>query len=312
MLPICDPNPDPNFGKVAFPSARMKKTKDLLYRVHNIFKDIYEIGEILGQGAYGVVWKATSVKTGDKFAIKCSWKKDVPYTYIMRDRQRGLVPQEVFVLSRLQHPNIIRFVDYCHDEECFFLITESRERCVDLYEFIERNPYLPEERLCKIAKQIFLAVSYLHEMGFVHRDIKDENVLIDENDNVFLLDFGYSRHIPQNQLDFFTDIVGTYHCMSPELLRREPYSGIPQDVWALGVLLFTLTFRVEPFNDEVLSQLANGTKGHLCFTTNGRSKLLCDLLKRFLDLSHTSRISMKDVLDHPWVTGVPEGIGQTD
>lgn len=275
---------------------------DIWQRVNAVFGNRYVIGELLGQGSCGIVWSATCRHTRKKVAIKCTKKADVPYSHIIRDRLRGLVPQEVFVLARLQHRNIIRFVDFCYDEACFYLVTESCENCVDLYEFIERNRHLSEERVRKIAKQIFLAVAYVHEQGFVHRDIKDENVLIDDNDNVFLLDFGYSKHIPRCRSDYFTDMAGTAHCLSPELLRREPNCGIPQDVWALGVLLFTLAFGYQPFDEEALTRIACNNEVRLPIPNGLRSVLLIDLLGKMLRPRDADRISLENVLRHGWVT----------
>ncbi|KAJ3378929.1 hypothetical protein HDU84_007170 [Entophlyctis sp. JEL0112] len=121
-----------------------------------------------------------------------------------------------------------------------------RAHSKDLFEFVERAPQMDENVAMFIFKQVAEAVKYLHSKGFVHRDIKDENVIIDNSMRVKLVDFGAAMSIPRDKVDYFTDFVGTMTYAPPECCpivkdgQIEPYRGPEQDVWSLGVLLFVL------------------------------------------------------------------------
>ncbi|KAI9333622.1 kinase-like domain-containing protein, partial [Obelidium mucronatum] len=110
----------------------------------------------------------------------------------------------------------------------------------------------------KIFKQVVLAVEYLHKMGIVHRDIKDENIVLDSNYNVCLIDFGCASPIPKQKSDYFTKFRGTEMYASPEIAACQPYRGPEADIcgsdlWVGCVLLFTMLYSENPFQtrDEI-------------------------------------------------------------
>ncbi|KAJ3118895.1 hypothetical protein HDU96_006546 [Phlyctochytrium bullatum] len=121
----------------------------------------------------------------------------------------------------------------------------SRRPSQDLFECIERNPRMPEDVARVIFAQIVDAVLYMHVKGYVHRDIKDENVIIDDSLRVKLIDFGTARPIPTSQADYFDDLCGTLVYSAPEVLAGQRYRGPEADVWSLGVLLFILVVGIE-------------------------------------------------------------------
>lgn len=119
------------------------------------------------------------------------------------------------------------------------------ERSMDLFDYIELNENPSESELRDIFKQIALGVCHLHDLEIVHRDIKDENVVLDQQGGLRLIDFGSAAYLkPGRKYETF---VGTLDYAAPEILRGDTYSGKPQDIWALGILLFTLVYRENPF-----------------------------------------------------------------
>ena len=135
---------------------------------------------------------------------------------------------------------------------------------VDLFDRVESSPAgLPSFEIRSLLGQLTDAIRFLHLNGIVHRDIKDENVILDGSGRCQLIDFGSAAQWrPGKRWDTFS---GTLHYASPEILRGETYSGREQDVWALGVVAYVLLVGETPFEDlpdEVITGLANDSRAN--------------------------------------------------
>ena len=169
-----------------------------------------------------------------------------------RDRKLGTVPVEIHILHTLKkfpHENLGDMIDYFEDDDHYYIVMGLHGVGMDLFDYIELNDHgIPEPEIRRIFKQIALGVCHLHDHNIVHRDIKDENVVLDQQfGGLRLIDFGSAAYLkPGRKYETF---VGTLDYAAPEILRGHTYSGKPQDVWALGILLFTLVYRENPFYD---------------------------------------------------------------
>ncbi|KAJ3140078.1 hypothetical protein HK100_010707 [Physocladia obscura] len=185
--------------------------------------------------------------------------------------------------------------------------SRRRAHSKDLFDYIERERQMGEGVAKFIFRQIAEAVKYLHGKGFVHRDIKDENVIIDDSMKVKLIDFGLAMRIPVDRVDYFTSFVGTMTYAPPECCPVDtgtpidPYRGPEQDVWSLGVLLFVLLQSRPPYPPDS-SRLARMMKPTLVGPMH-RSEVVKDLLYRMLDPDPNTRINMNDVCAHSWLGG---------
>ncbi|KAJ8331458.1 hypothetical protein QVD99_001729 [Batrachochytrium dendrobatidis] len=173
-------------------------------------------------------------------------------------------------------------------------VVKKRTSC-DLFECIDAHTCIPENIARHIFAQIAMVVEYLNSNGIVHRDLKDENIVINSDYCIKLIDFGSASRIPQKVEDYFSKFNGTAHFASPEIARGNSYRGPEAEIWALGVLLYTIIFGENPFQNR-----AEIIKGTFSFPMKINSDLK-NLLESMLCYEMTKRATINDVLNHRWL-----------
>ncbi|KAJ3137978.1 hypothetical protein HDU90_001453 [Geranomyces variabilis] len=174
----------------------------------------------------------------------------------------------------------------------------TRRPSMDLFECIEQHDRLTESQARCVFGQIVSAVAHLHSLGVVHRDIKDENILVDEDFHVKLVDFGSAAFIPQPPAGkLFDRFLGTIQYASPEILRGEKYRGPEAEVWALGCCLYIMLNGGVPFTTPQQAATQAYT-----FPKQGLSRECLDLLDAMLNKKASRRPSVSEVVNHPWLT----------
>lgn len=252
----------------------------------------------MGEGAYGKVNLCIHRKERYIVVIKLIFKDRILVDTWVRDRKLGTIPSEIQIMAALnKHPdgNILTLIDFFEDDDCYYIETpvHGETGCIDLFDLIELNTSMTEYEAKLIFRQVVSAIRHLHSQGIVHRDIKDENVVVDSNGFVKLIDFGSAAYVKSGPFDVF---VGTIDYAAPEVLSGEPYDGKPQDIWAIGVLLYTIVFKENPFYniDEIL-------EGNLKFhDTEGVSEECISLIKMILNRNPSQRPSIDEVYDNEW------------
>ncbi|XP_066565930.1 PAS domain-containing serine/threonine-protein kinase [Amia ocellicauda] len=209
------------------------------------FEEDYLPLSALGKGAFGFVWKAQRRSDGEEVVVKFIRKNKIVSDCWVDDPDMGRVSQEIAILTRLQHPNIIKVLEVFENESFFQMVMEKHGEGVDLFEFIEKQPCLDEPLASYIFRQLVAAVYYLRQRDILHRDIKDENVVINTDFHVKLIDFGSAAVLKPGRL--FHTFCGTLEYCSPEVLLGNPYEGPELEMWSLGVALYTLLFGENPF-----------------------------------------------------------------
>jgi protein-serine/threonine kinase len=227
-----------------------------------------------------------------------------------RDRRLGTVPLEIHVLDYLrrdglQHPNIVEMADFFEDDINYYIeMIPHGLPGMDLFDYIELRVTMDEHECRKIFKQVAEALRHLHLTAkVVHRDIKDENVILDGEGKVKLVDFGSAAYIKSGPFDVF---VGTIDYAAPEVLQGRPYRGKEQDVWALGILLYTIVYKENPFYsiDEIMD--------HDLRVPWVPSEECIDLIRKMLDRDVERRIGIQAVVEHPWCLIVDESDEEND
>ena len=196
-------------------------------------KNKYEVLGIVGEGAYGVVYKCKNKETNKYVAIKKF--KETEDELVQKTMKR-----ELAMLQMLRHENVVEFQEAFVSKGNFFLVFEYVEK--NLLEVLEESPKgLSPKLIRSFVFQMCKAVSYLHKNNMIHRDVKPENLLIDENLNLKLCDFGFARKVKlnrqNNNVDTMTDYVATRWYRSPELLLSGGIYGPEVDYWAIGCIM---------------------------------------------------------------------------
>lgn len=172
----------------------------------------------------------------------------------------------------------------------------QRRKSSDLFEFISTGVLFKEKDIQFIFKQVVDAVAYLHNEGYVHRDIKDENIIVDEVLRVKLIDFGASRRIPSSKSDYIQRFSGTLLYTPPELLVDSVHRGPEADMWCLGVVLYKLAYSTLPF--AALDHISENLRKP---PTCSRSPELVELIDTLLDPNPITRASISQVGKHRWI-----------
>ena len=196
-------------------------------------KKKYEVLGVVGEGAYGIVYKCKNKETGKFVAIKKF--KETQDEIVQKTMKR-----ELKTLQQLKHENIVEFQESFNYKGNLFLVFEYCEK--NLLELLEESPEGLSPKLIKsLIYQMCKALAYMHKNNMIHRDIKPENLLIDENLNLKLCDFGFSRKVQlnkyNNNINEMTDYVATRWYRSPELLLSGGIYGPHVDYWAVGCIM---------------------------------------------------------------------------
>jgi protein-serine/threonine kinase len=279
----------------------------------------YVIVEEMGQGAYGQVKLARLKKqTTKKMVLKFVTKKRILVDTWTRDRRLGTVPLEIHVLDflrrdGLKHPNIVEMEGFFEDDINYYIeMTPHGLPGMDLFDYIELKANMDESECRNIFKQVVGAINHLHTKALVvHRDIKDENVVLDGEGRIKLIDFGSAAYIKNGPFDVFVGTIGKIFFVilteqyadfnvldyaAPEVLQGRSYRGKEQDIWALGILLYTIVYKENPFYnvDEILDH-------PLRIPFLPFSEDCIDLIRTMLDRDVDNRLTITEVLEHPWM-----------
>ena len=204
----------------------------------------YRWQETVGRGGMGIVFKAQDLDLDDVVAIKVlspDWETD--------DQQLLLrFKREINLNRKIKHPNVARIHDFGMSND-FPYITMEYVPGHDLRTVIQLEGKLPQGRAISILRQIALGTEAAHKLGIIHRDLKSQNVMLEENGAVAILDFGLARGKSNEQLTLDSVMVGTPHYMSPEQALGRP-TDPRSDVYSIGVMAYELLTGKVPYDGE--------------------------------------------------------------
>uniref|UniRef100_A0A8C0ISK8 non-specific serine/threonine protein kinase n=1 Tax=Chelonoidis abingdonii TaxID=106734 RepID=A0A8C0ISK8_CHEAB len=251
--------------------------------------DDFEIGRPLGKGRFGTVYLAREQNTHFILALKVIFKSALEKSQLEHQLRR-----EIEILSHLRHPNILRFYNYFHDRTRIYLMLEYAPGG-ELYKELQKHEHFEETRTATYVEEISDALIYCHAQKVIHRDIKPENLLLGLKGELKLADFGWSVHAPSLRR---TTFCGTTDYLAPEMIDGRPHDE-NVDVWCVGVLCFECLVGYAPFEAPTCNETY---KRIVKFTfPTGVPDGAKDLISKTLKRTPSLRLSLKEIIKHPWV-----------
>lgn len=314
----------------------IKETLDAKYRSGKFGQtDVinqYVLKNNVAKSSFGSVRVAIDDKTKVKYAVKEYSKvqlQKASRAALMRRRRRmnsnskesaiendfsplGLVRHEVAIMKKLDHPNIVSLVEVLddpHGDELYMILEWCEKGSILKSDHQGESPYT-EEQCRLIFRDVILAIEYLHSQNVIHRDIKADNILMDEDDVVKIVDFGVSEIFEQDN-DEIKKTAGSPAYMAPELARLsngtnidqvQKIAGRPADIWSLGVVLYYILTGKLPFVASTVVELFDSIINNPVDLSMISDSDLKDLLSQLLEKDALKRIKMEELRQHPWVT----------
>ena len=256
----------------------------------------YKVIKLLGEGSFGKAFLCSRDSDEDLCVIKQIKVED------MTKQEKDDVINESTILSKLDHPNIIKFFEFFESktpQQTFNIVTEYADGG-DLSEKIKEQNKTPfkESDILDYFTQICLALKHIHEKKIIHRDLKSGNVFLMKSGLVKLGDFGIAKTF-KNTMDKAKTMVGTPYYLSPEIIQGKPYDN-KSDIWSLGVLLYEMmTFKM-PFEANTLPMLSMKImRGNYTPPSSMYTKDLREIVSKCLMVDPSRRPSIREILKMP-------------
>ncbi|RUS70303.1 hypothetical protein EGW08_021933 [Elysia chlorotica] len=314
-------NLNQTFSSTDFTSFSHHIPKVKSFRDSERMETHYQLDAELGSGGFGKVYSGFRRRDWYPVAIKHIMKKKVSSWYTLPNGQE--IPTELHLLHRVQHvPGVIRLIDSFERSDSFFIIMERPEHVKDLFDYITERGSLSESDSRAFFTQVVQMVMEIEKCGVLHRDIKDENLLVDlKSGQLKLIDFGSGTILEERDyddlksgqlklIDFgsgtileerdYDDFDGTRVYSPPEWICNRQYNGRQATVWSLGILLFDLVNGDIPFEqDEQIKAAQLHYKTQL-------STACKDLIRKCLSIEPSERPTLQQIMHHPWMTKVSQ------
>ncbi|KAN0085184.1 hypothetical protein V8E54_001651 [Elaphomyces granulatus] len=251
----------------------------------------YQLGDCLGKGAFGSVYRALNFNTGETEAVKQIRLTDLPKSELR------VIMLEIDLLKNLDHPNIVKYHGFVKTPETLNIILEYCENG-SLHSISKNFGRFPENLVALYMSQVLHGLLYLHEQGVIHRDIKGANILTTKQGLVKLADFGVASRTTGLRE---SSVVGTPYWMAPEVIELSG-ATTASDIWSLGCTVIELLegkppyYKLQPM--PALFRIVNDDHPPI---PQGASPVVKDFLMQCFQKDPNLRVSARKLLKHPWI-----------
>lgn len=243
----------------------------------------YEIVRKIGEGSFSSVFLAAHVMTRHEVVLKSAEKLQLN------------LASEIANMSLLNHPHIVRLYEYIVMPDRVWLVLEY---CggQELFNHLVMSKIIKPLHACRLFAQLTGAVAYAHQLHCAHRDLKLENVLLDDDGNIKLGDFGFTRsYVPRTMLE---TVCGTESYMAPELIQHQKYNPEAADAWSLGVILYAMIYGKLPFDeDNIADTVKMIVEVDPPFPPVEKGEYLVDIARKLLRKQPNARPRAFDILE---------------
>ncbi|OLN97238.1 putative serine/threonine-protein kinase HSL1 [Colletotrichum chlorophyti] len=309
-----DPSKRMSQASQASTATSSKRSSGYAYKTHI---GPWLLGKTLGKGSSARVRLCKHRLSGELAAVKIVPKKTAyliqagslaelhDYDDSLPERINGemrvplSIEREVAILKLVDHPNVMKVYDIWENRSEIYLVLEYVEQG-DLFDYINTNGRFKEEDAMFIFRQMMSALQYCHSFNICHRDLKPENILLTSDNKVKIADFGMAA-LHQSSDHRLVTACGSPHYAAPELLKHKHYRGDKADTWSLGVILYALLAACLPFDDPDIGALLQKTKRGTYEIPEYLSPEAKDLIRRMLVANPDTRISIKEMWQHPLI-----------
>jgi 5'-AMP-activated protein kinase catalytic alpha subunit len=262
----------------------------------------YKMQKKLSQGAFGQVYKGINTNTEELCAVKVMDLDKVGEKF-----KQKFLPRELAALIGVRHENVILIHDIIRANHKIYIFMEFASNG-DIAGYLQKNGALNESLACYWFAQITDALKFIHEeLHLAHRDIKIDNILLNDQKIAKLTDFGFAKEVwdeKKHKVMMSETFCGTEPYYSPQIVTRKPYNPFCADVWAMGVVLFCMLNNKFPFHfGDAKAMFKEQNDPNFIRTRYVKEfpKDLKNLQQRLFDPKEETRITLAQVLDHPWV-----------
>lgn len=290
--PIGSPQKESQYGPEGTGNARQRKEVEYPKPGKDVteLKD-YQLGDCLGKGAFGSVFRALNMGTGETVAVKQVKLADLPKSELR------VITLEIDLLKNLDHPNIVKYHGFVKSTESLNIILEYCENG-SLHSISKNFGKFPENLVGLYMSQVLHGLLYLHEQGVIHRDIKGANILTTKQGLVKLADFGVATRTTTLHE---SSVVGTPYWMAPEVIELSG-ATTASDIWSLGCTVIELLDGKPPYHKlqpmHALFRIVNDDHPPL---PEGASPVVRDFLMQCFQKDPNLRVSARKLLKHPWI-----------
>lgn len=262
--------------------------------------DKYQVMQHLGEGSYGRVFLVRHKETNVRRAMK-----EIKKTLKSNVTNDNDILNEIEILKKLDHPNILKIYEFFCMKDRYFLITEY---CIEGELFNKITMFAPfgEKQVAFIMNQVISAIYYCHNCNIIHRDLKPENILVSGQESegsyeIKIIDFGTAKIFQQNEVE--KKVIGSSYYIAPEVLFQNYTEKC--DLWSCGVMLYIMLSGHAPFNGNSDSEILTRIKVGKYDLSGGNWKKISqdakDLIRQLLEHNPIHRPSAKEALDHPFL-----------